>query len=68
MAATKAVSPGPGATSSGGAVKLFLTSVVREKLGSFSGDCTLRSVGARGRVTAPGDPVLGVKFPGATQA
>ena len=48
IAATKAVSLVPGATSSRGAVKLFLTSVVREKLGSFSGDCTLRSVGAGG--------------------
>jgi hypothetical protein len=50
VAATKAVSPLLGATSYCHAVKQLLTSVVREI-------CTLRSVGAGARATAPGHPV-----------
>jgi hypothetical protein len=50
VAATKAVSPLLGAASYRHAVKQLLTSVVREI-------CTLRSVGAAARATAPGHPV-----------
>ncbi len=50
VAATKAVSPLLGAATHRRAVKQLLTSVVREI-------CTLRSVGAGARVTAPGHPV-----------
>jgi hypothetical protein len=50
VAATKAVSPLLGAASYRHAVKQLLTSVVREI-------CTLRSVGAGARATAPGHPV-----------
>jgi hypothetical protein len=50
FAATKAVSPLLGAASYRHAVKQLLTSVVREI-------CTLRSVGAGERATAPGHPV-----------
>src|SRR5260370_22474596 len=50
VAATKAVSPLLGAASYRRAVKQLLTSVVREI-------CTLRSVGAGARATAPGHPV-----------
>src|ERR1035437_5438827 len=48
--ATKAVSPLLGAASYRHAVKQLLTSVVREI-------CTLRSVGAGARATAPGHPL-----------
>jgi hypothetical protein len=48
--ATKAVSPLLGVASYRRAVKHLLTSVVREI-------CTLRSVGAGARETAPGHPV-----------
>ncbi len=50
VAATKAVSPLLGAASYRHAVKQLLTSVVREI-------CTLSSVGAGARATAPGHPV-----------
>ena len=50
VAATKAVSPLLGAASYRRAVNQLLTSVVREI-------CTLRSVGAGERATAPGHPV-----------
>jgi len=50
VAATKAVPPLLGPASYRRAVKQLLTSVVREV-------CTLRSVGAGARATAPGDPV-----------
>src|SRR4029077_14707466 len=50
VAATKVVSPLLGAASYRRAVKQLLTSVVREI-------CTLRSVGAGVRATAPGHPV-----------
>jgi hypothetical protein len=50
IAATKAASPLLGAASYRHAVKRLLKSVVREV-------CTLRSVGARARATAPGHPV-----------
>src|SRR6266849_1431153 len=50
VAATKAVSPLLGAASYRRAVNQLLTSVVREI-------CTLRSVGAGARATAPGHPV-----------
>jgi hypothetical protein len=50
VAATKAVSPLLGAASYRHAVNQLLTSVVREI-------CTLRSVGAGERATAPGHPV-----------
>jgi len=51
VAATKVVSPLLGAASYRRAVKQLLTSVVREI-------CTLRSVGAGVRATAPGHPVV----------